>query len=460
MPTHHVAYLILGAGPTGLGAAQRLRELDVTDYLILEKSVYPGGLSASFRDDQGFTWDIGGHVVFSHYDYFDRLLDDLLGRDYLEHQRKAMIRIAGTWAPYPFQNNIRHLPPDLQWQCIEGLLDLHEQKPATGTPAHFRDWILQVFGPGIADLFLFPYNFKVWAHPPETMAWHWIGERVSVVDVRRVLKNIVFQHDDVSWGPNNLFRFPLNDGTGEIFTRLARRHADRIRLNTAVVRINTTAKMVTCADGTAITYDALLNTAPLDWLILTAMSTGNGPPEPIRAAARNLKHNGVHILGVGLEETRPDDTCWMYFPEFSNPFYRVTNFHNYSANNTARPGEQRALMAEVSFSAHKTVDQAALLQDTIVGLEDVELMRADDAQRIVSTWEHTADYGYPIPCLERDAALNLIQPWLESLGIFSRGRFGGWKYEVGNMDHSVMQGVEWAERMVLGHAEKTYILPA
>ncbi|PTN34163.1 NAD(P)/FAD-dependent oxidoreductase [Desulfonatronum sp. SC1] len=459
MPTHHVAHLIIGAGPTGLGAAQRLRELDVTDYLILEKNAHPGGLSASFRDDQGFTWDIGGHVVFSHYDYFDRLLEDLLGQDYLEHQRKAMIRIAETWVPYPFQNNIRHLPPDLQWQCIEGLLDLHEQKPNSGNPAHFRDWIHQVFGPGIADLFLFPYNFKVWAYPPETMAWNWIGERVSVVDLRRVLKNIVFQRDDVSWGPNNLFRFPLHGGTGEIFTRLARRHAEHLRLNAAVDRIDATARMVTFADGTTITYDALLNTAPLDWLILTALSTGSAPPEPIRAAARNLKHNGVHILGVGLEGTRADDTCWMYFPEFSNPFYRVTNFHNYSPNNTARPGEQRALMAEVSFSGHKPVDSAALLPDAVSGLKDVELMQADDARRIVSTWEHVADYGYPIPCLERDASLNVIQPWLESLGIFSRGRFGGWKYEVGNMDHSVMQGVEWAERMVLGHAETTYILP-
>ena len=49
-----------------------------------------------------------------------------------------------------------------------------------------------------------------------------------------------------------------------------------------------------------------------------------------------------------------------------------------------------------------------------------------------------------------------LAPWLEERGIYSRGRFGGWKYEVSNMDHSVMQGVEWAERMVQGQPEKTY----
>jgi len=30
-------------------------------------------------DEHGFTWDLGGHVQFSHYDHFDKLMDDLLG---------------------------------------------------------------------------------------------------------------------------------------------------------------------------------------------------------------------------------------------------------------------------------------------------------------------------------------------------------------------------------------------
>ena len=76
--------------------------------------------------------------------------------------------------------------------------------------------------------------------------------------------------------------------------------------------------------------------------------------------------------------------------------------------------------------------------------------------RIATRWQYLADYAYPVPTLGRDAALAAIQPRLEALGIFSRGRFGGWKYEVGNMDHSVMQGVELADRLVTGTPETTY----
>jgi hypothetical protein len=46
--------------------------------------------------------------------------------------------------------------------------------------------------------------------------------------------------------------------------------------------------------------------------------------------------------------------------------------------------------------------------------------------------------GSPTPSLSRDAALNKILPTLrDEMGIHSRGRFGSWKYECGNQDHSV-----------------------
>jgi len=44
--------------------------------------------------------------------------------------------------------------------------------------------------------------------------------------------------------------------------------------------------------------------------------------------------------------------------------------------------------------------------------------------------------------------------------VFSRGRFGGWKYEVSNQDHSFMQGVELVDRLVRGEPEITYFDPA
>lgn len=443
-------YAIIGAGPTGLGAARRLTELGEKSFIVLEKNSWAGGLASSFTDDKGFTWDIGGHVAFSHYEYYDRLLDELLQGDYIEHLRESWVRSCRTWVPYPFQNNVRYLPNQERWECVRGLLP---GERAEEEPENFEEWINKIFGAGIARHFMMPYNYKVWATYPRDMAFSWIGERVSVIDLRSVLKNILLERDQLSWGPNNKFRFPLKGGTGAIFRRLAETVSGHIKYDTEIVSIDQQNKIIRDSKGTSYEYDYLLNTGPVD--ILTTRWLQNADQKLINAADM-LKHNGVIVTGIGLSSSKPDSRCWMYFPENDSPFYRVTNFHNYSPNNTPVPGKGRALMCEVSYSKDKKVDESKVVQEVESGLVNTTMLEESDRRDIISRWSINVDYGYPIPCLQRDEALQILQPALESMDIYSRGRFGGWKYEVSNMDHSVMQGVEWAERMVNGQPETTY----
>jgi hypothetical protein len=43
--------------------------------------------------------------------------------------------------------------------------------------------------------------------------------------------------------------------------------------------------------------------------------------------------------------------------------------------------------------------------------------------------------------------------------VYSRGRFGAWKYEVSNQDHSLMQGVECVNHLLRGEEELTVRKP-
>ena len=111
--TERTNILILGAGPAGLGAAWRLQELGRSDWLCLEREAVPGGLARSFVDGAGFTWDLGGHIVFSRFGRFNRMLEEVLPNGYFQHERRAFVRLAGSFVPYPFQNNLHHLPPSV-----------------------------------------------------------------------------------------------------------------------------------------------------------------------------------------------------------------------------------------------------------------------------------------------------------------------------------------------------------
>ena len=61
---------------------------------------------------------------------------------------------------------------------------------------------------------------------------------------------------------------------------------------------------------------------------------------------------------------------------------------------------------------------------------------------MVSIYHTRVEHGYPTPSLTRDAVLAEALPLLRAAGVWSRGRFGSYKYEVANQDHSLMLGVE------------------
>ena len=125
--------VVLGGGPTGLGACTRLQQMGHKSWTLIDKNDYTGGLAGSFLDEQGFLWDVGGHVIFSHYKYFNDLIDqgvlayakhvkqdhkheiqaediENLNNLWMTHKRESWIRFTPeSWISYPFQNNFYHL---------------------------------------------------------------------------------------------------------------------------------------------------------------------------------------------------------------------------------------------------------------------------------------------------------------------------------------------------------------
>lgn len=477
-----VDVLVIGAGPTGLGAAKRLNQINGPSWLIVDSNEVPGGLASTDVTPEGFLYDVGGHVIFSHYRYFDDCLAEALPReeDWFTHQRISYVRFKGLWVPYPFQNNISMLAKDDQVKCLEGMIDASlEARVASTPPANFDEWILRTCGSGVADCFMRPYNYKVWAVPTTKMQCQWLGERVAAPNVKMVVRNAIMNKAAGGWGPNSVFKFPARDGTGGIWIAVANtlpKEKTRFGKHGSVERVDASGKRVLLGDGTTVHYKKLVTTMAVD-----SLAEKTGDAELVKLT-KGLYWSSTNVIGVGIRGERPErigDKCWLYFPEDNCPFYRATIFSNYSPYNqpqpdaklatqsiadgskptdtSPKPGPYWSIMLEVSESSMKPVDQSTLLAECIQGLINTDMIKPND--EIVSTYHRRFDHGYPTPTLEREGVLKELLPKLQAMDIFSRGRFGSWRYEVGNQDHSFMLGVEAVDNIVNGAVELTLNYP-
>lgn len=222
------------------------------------------------------------------------------------------------------------LPKKEQVDCMDGMIDAAlEARVANSKPKTFDEWIVRMMGVGIADLFMRPYNFKVWAVPttkvrtnwqnaPEyvcskspQMQCQWLGERVAAPDLKTVTKNVILQKTAGNWGPNATFRFPAHGGTGQIWISVANtlpKEKTRFGSHGKVKQVDADGKRVVLEDGQTIGYEKLITTMAVDDLVEKM-----GDKELVNLS-KDLFYSSTHIVGIGVRGERPErigDKCWV-----------------------------------------------------------------------------------------------------------------------------------------------------
>jgi protoporphyrinogen oxidase len=445
--------VLLGAGPTGLGAAYRLQERGETDFEVFERAERIGGLATSFRDAKGYTWDVSGHIIFSGYPYFNAFLEKMLGKDGIRRiDRESWIKFEDRYVRYPFQNHLSSLPEEAMLECLIGLVE-SQTIDRDRAYTNFEEWILARFGAGVARHFMVPYNQKVWATPLTRMGFYWIAERVAVVDWKKALESALVSKV-TDWGPNATFGYPATRGTVGLWLAVLPYLGDRVRLRKRAACVDEEKREILFSDGSTRRYDRLLSTLPLTALVRRLRHV----PEQVRQAAGRLLFNRLFSVGIGLKRPAPSTKNWIYFPNPQTPFYRITYLSNYSPDIVPGGDTSRfsSILTETTYSAHRPLPPGDFVRAVLDGLVREQILAASDLDLVESAYLIHAGHAYPIPSVDRNEALGVIQEYLESREVYSRGRFGAWKYEVGNQDHSFMQGVELADRWLDGTEERVF----
>jgi protoporphyrinogen oxidase len=465
-----VGIAILGAGPTGIGAAWRLSQRsssknngagktgDFLPFLLIDESTIPGGRAASVTTPEGFTFDYGGHVLFPHAEYaeFIELLDKVIPEWHWSTPVRG-VWIANRFVPTPVQRNIHRLPLGVLTECLWGLI-CRSPVEAKGSEPSLQQYLEGQFGEPLTRYVMAPLNRKMWAHDPQELGSAWSSRRsgskernIPEVRARAVLRNLVLRRDDPGWSESTRVRYPRTGGVGAIWERIfALLPANCRRLGLRVSRLDAGTKKLWFADGSNIHYDHLVTSIPLDHLLGMIRDR----PE-LQARSKEFRTARVQLCGFGLNGAMPEvlrNVHAVNVPAPNFPFWRVNIPSNFSPGNVPDKENTWSVLCESSLSRDSEIryepDQieAALRQ---IGF-------LEPPSKVVSVFSTGLEHGYPVPFLGRDKLLNEVQRELEKLNIYSRGRFGGWRYEVSNQDYAFMQGVEVADRLRDGIAEMTY----
>jgi UDP-galactopyranose mutase len=474
--------IVIGAGPTGLSAAYHLGR----DAVLLEQADRVGGWCRSIEDN-GFTFDMAGHIMFSNDPYVHEMYQMLLGDNVHWQDREAWIFSKNVYTRYPFQGALYGLPPEVIKECIVGAIEarfgsLQAKKPTadTGTntdytgperrgmfepllkagapartrpytgqerrlpaphkgqPRNFEEFIHKVWGAGIARHFAIPYNQKLWAVPLAEMETSWLGGRVPLPNLEEMIDGALSPVAK-PMGPNARFGYPLRGGFQALMNGFRPQLAGELRLGTRVSAVSPSRHTVTLSDGTVMPYEYLISTMPLPALIRVM---GAEPPASVRRAAAELRHVSVRCVNLGVGRENLTEKHWIYYPE-DTVFHRI--FVQGNASPHCNPPGGFGLTCEITYSDAKPLpcDGDELIQRCIEDCHRVGFFAKTDPIWVANQVDMPV--AYVVYDHARAENVALIRKWLSTQDVALAGRYAEWEYY--NSDHAFIAGKKAAEQV-------------
>ena len=208
------------------------------------------------------------------------------------------------------------------------------------------EFFLATFGEGITNLYLRPYNEKIWKFDPAFMDTQMVDRipKPPADDIIRSAKG------DASEGYLHqlYFYYPKRGGVQSLFDAFLRRLTGKVavHVNAGIERVERdgAAWRVATADGASREFDLVVSTIPIPELICRLQPA---VPQHVAAAARDLKFNSIAICMVHVRQDRLGDNFAVMVPD------RDIIFHRLSKLDFLLPPEDQGggsrIMAEVTY---------------------------------------------------------------------------------------------------------------
>ena len=431
-------FVVLGAGVTGLAAANELGD----QAIVLERAERPGGLVRTENFD-GYWFDHVIHLLHFKDPDTEQRIHNLIGDVLVPCEPEAWVETSAGVTRYPIQTHLGGLEREMVVKCLGDLAEAtfrSHRKP----PANYEQFLLRTFGRALCDVFLFPYNRKMWRRPLNTLATADFAWNVVSPDYKQVLRGALnFDSGYEPYNGNGWYpRPPCNSPVRgmEYLSRALAERAHDLRLGHTVEEIDlATRVVVTRHNGQRVCFrfrEGCLCTLPLP---LTVSLCRQAPLE-LRQSCQHLTCNRVRTVAFSFRGPRPQNRgLWRYYADESVLFTRLIYMHEFDP--MSAPEDGWGLMAEITERSEDppTPDEELIER---VRADVTRVGAAPDDCSIIGERVLTIDPAYVVFHTESRGTIDAARQFLVDHGITPLGRYGRWEYS--SMAQVMRDGFAWA----------------
>ena len=376
-------YLILGAGPSGLTLANRLKQMGETSFFVLEKEKEAGGLCRSTQVD-GSPFDIGGgHFLDVRRPKVNEFLFQFMPEEEWEKfDRDSRIAVNGDVISHPIEANIWQMKLENQVEYLKSIAvagcNLKEEMPQ-----EFVSWIYWKLGDKIAENYMIPYNQKMFGEDLNQLGTYWL-EKLPNVSFEETLLSCLTKKAYGEQPGHAQFFYPKKYGYGELWLRMAEEIKGQIKYDASVHAIDFDTNTVTTKEGETYSADVIISTIP--WMEFAKIT---GMPQELKEKIGHLKYSSVQT--AYFPDNLDTEAQWVYYPDPELSYHRILVRHNFCNGS-------KGYWTECNST------------------------RVDETTE--STFQYMNQYAYPLNTIGKPEIMKELLEWAKTRRVYGLGRWG------------------------------------